>query len=148
ALETLKEEYTEFEQLNIDGISKHLVGFFRLFETYNTKTGRKSIVEIQDYENYDLSELHHSTPRVRKNTQNILSQTKIQCDYIALNHKRIDFIKWLIAYRDAPVGAEMRDKLLLLFYNSCIRVMSREMAKAYTLKLNKEFKIPLERTEN
>ena len=26
--------------------------------------------------------------------------------------------------------------------------MSREMAKAYTLKLNREFKIPLERTEN
>ena len=26
--------------------------------------------------------------------------------------------------------------------------MSREMAKAYTIKLNREFKIPLERTEN
>ena len=148
ALETLKEEYTEFEQLNIDGISKNLVGFFRLFETYNTKTGRKSVAEIQDYVKYDLSELHQSIPRVRKNTQNILSQTNVQCDYIALNHKRIDFIKWLIAYRNAPIGSETRDKLLLLFYNACVQVMSREMAQAYTLKLNKEFKIPLERTEN
>lgn len=82
-LETWKEEYTEFEQWNIDGISKNLVGFFRLFETYHTKTGRKSVVEIQDYVKYDLSELHQSIPRVRKNTQNILSQTKVQCDYIA-----------------------------------------------------------------
>ena len=147
-LETLKEEYTEFEQLNIDGISKNLVGFFRLFETYNTKTGRRSIVEIQNYEKYDLSELNQSIPRVKKFAQNTSLQANIQNDYIAFNHKRIDFIKWLIAYRNAPVGAEMRDKLLLLFYNSCIRVMSREMAKAYTLKLNREFKIPLERTEN
>ena len=147
-LETLKEEYPDFEQLNIDGISKNLVGFFRLFETYNTKTGRKSIVEIQNYVKYDLSELHQSIPRVRKNTQNIALQTNIQHDYIALNHKRIDFIKWLIAYRNAPVGSETRDKLLLLFYNACVQVMSREMAQAYTLKLNKEFKIPLERTEN
>ena len=147
-LETLKEEYPDFEQLNIDGISKNLVGFFRLFETYNTKTGRKSIVEIQNYVKYDLSELHQSIPRIRKNTQNIALQTNIQHDYIALNHKRIDFIKWLIAYRNAPVGSETRDKLLLLFYNACVQVMSREMAQAYTLKLNKEFKIPLERTEN
>ena len=147
-LETLKEEYPDFEQLNIDGISKNLVGFFRLFETYNTKTGRKSIVEIQNYVKYDLSELHQSIPRIRKNTQNIDLQTNIQHDYIALNHKRIDFIKWLIAYRNAPVGSETRDKLLLLFYNACVQVMSREMAQAYTLKLNKEFKIPLERTEN
>ena len=147
-LETLKEEYPDFEQLNIDGISKNLVGFFRLFETYNTKTGRRSIIEIQNYEKYDLSELNQSIPRVKKFAQNTSLQASIQNDYIALNHKRIDFIKWLIAYRNAPVGAEMRDKLLLLFYNSCIRVMSREMAKAYTLKLNREFKIPLERTEN
>ena len=147
-LETLKEEYPDFEQLNIDGISKNLVGFFRLFETYNTKTGKKSIVEIQNYVKYDLSELHQSIPRVRKNTQNIALQTNIQHDYIALNHKRIDFIKWLIAYRNAPIGSETRDKLLLLFYNACVQVMSREMAQAYTLKLNKEFKIPLERTEN
>ena len=147
-LETLKEEYTEFEQLNIDGISKNLVGFFRLFKTYNTKTGRRSVVEIQNYEKYDLSELNQSIPRVKKFAQNTSLQANIQNDYIAFNHKRIDFIKWLIAYRNAPVGAEMRDKLLLLFYNSCIRVMSREMAKAYTLKLNREFKIPLERTEN
>ena len=147
-LETLKEEYPDFEQLNIDGISKNLVGFFRLFETYNTKTGRRSVVEIQNYEKYDLSELNQSIPRVKKFAQNTSLQANIQNDYIAFNHKRIDFIKWLIAYRNAPVGAEMRDKLLLLFYNSCIRVMSREMAKAYTLKLNREFKIPLERTEN
>ena len=147
-LETLKEEYPDFEQLNIDGISKNLVGFFRLFETYNTKTGRRSIIEIQNYEKYDLSELNQSIPRVKKFAQNTSLQASIQNDYIAFNHKRIDFIKWLIAYRNAPVGAEMRDKLLLLFYNSCIRVMSREMAKAYTLKLNREFKIPLERTEN
>ena len=147
-LETLKEEYTEFEQLNIDGISKNLVGFFRLFETYNTKTGRKSVVEIQDYEKYDLSELNQSIPRAKKFAQNIALQANVQCDYIALNHKRIDFIKWLIAHRNAPIGSETRDKLLLLFYNACVQVMSREMAKAYTLKLNREFKIPLERTEN
>ena len=147
-LETLKEEYPDFEQLNIDGISKNLVGFFRLFETYNTKTGRKSIVEIQNYVKYDLSELNQSIPRVKKFAQNTSLQANIQNDYIALNHKRIDFIKWLIAYRNAPVGSETRDKLLLLFYNACVQVMSREMAQAYTLKLNKEFKIPLERTEN
>ena len=147
-LETLKEEYPDFEQLNIDGISKNLVGFFRLFETYNTKTGRKSIVEIQNYVKYDLSELNQSIPRVKKFAQNTSLQANIQNDYIALNHKRIDFIKWLIAYRNAPIGSETRDKLLLLFYNACVQVMSREMAQAYTLKLNKEFKIPLERTEN
>lgn len=148
-LDTLKEDYQEFKHLSIDSASKNAVGFFRLFESYNTKTGTKSIVEIQTSVNYDLIDLNETIQPINTNTYNpIILQVGIEGDYLSLNHKRIDFIKWLIQYRNAPVGSEMRDKLLLLFYNACVQVMTKEMAKAYTLKLNNTFKEPLERTEN
>lgn len=149
-LESLKDEYPEFNQLSIDSASKNTVGFFRLFESYNTRTGTKSIVEIQTSNQYDLISLNEAIqPVVYAQTYKpIILQTAIEGDYLSLNHKRIDFIKWLIKYRNAPIGSEMRDKLLLLFYNACVQIMTREMAKAYTLKLNKTFKEPLERTEN
>ena len=149
-LESLKDEYPEFNQLSIDSASKNTVGFFRLFESYNTRTGTKSIVEIQTSNHYDLISLNEAIqPVVYAQTYKpIIFQTAIEGDYLSLHHKRIDFIKWLIKYRNAPIGSETRDKLLLLFYNACVQIMTREMAKAYTLKLNKTFKEPLERTEN
>lgn len=150
-LTEVKNEYSKFQDLEIDGASKNVTGYFRLFNTVNTKNWKETQTIIKKNERYALHDLIELVPDVEKINEPVTNIKNVGNteDYIALNHKRSDFIKWLIQTRDRQAGAETRDKLLLLYYNACVQFMSKEMAKTATLKLNRElFKEPLDRTDN
>lgn len=146
-LNALKNEYEEdFAPLDIDSASKNAIGFFRLFGSYNSKTEAQGVVTIKRNTRYDLNELLKGIEVIDEDpeiTKPVAVVSGVSGQYIALNHKRADFIKWLIKSRKAPAGAETRDKLLFLFYNAAVQFMSQEMAQGATKQVNQSFKQPL-----
>lgn len=147
-LNALKDEYPDFQPLDIDGASKNAVGFFRLFGSWNTKTGKATITELKRAEKYNIHYLMENVEIVEQEAPQTAQRAAINGDYIALNYKRANFIKWLIQARNAPEGQETRDKLLFLFYNAMVQTTTQEQAQRATEQLNQQFKEPLDRMEN
>ncbi len=149
-LNALKNEYEDFEALDIDSASKNAVGFFRLFGSYNSKTEAQGVITIKRDSRYDLNELLRGIEVIEEDPvpeKLVAVNTGVSGQYIALNHKRADFIKWLIKSRKAPAGTETRDKLLFLFYNAAVQFMSPEMAQGATKQVNQSFKQPLDKLD-
>ena len=148
-LEQLKTEYKYFDVLEIDGASKNAVGFFRLFDSYNTKTGTKTTTIIKRAEKYKIHFLLENIEVIEpEEVPQKQQRAVIDGNYTALNYKRTNFIKWLIQERKAPAGCETRDKILFLFYNAAVQYETREEAKKHTKKLNQTFREPLDRIDN
>lgn len=156
-------EYPELEKhIDIDtAASKNGCGLFRLFDTWNTHTGKKTEVEIIHTESIDLNELfqkvcEHDAVKERarreeldaeryqknRNSGKKGNKTKRQGNsYDALHRKRLAFIKWWDTQQEDSVGK--RDIMLYLGYNTCIQLMTPEEAKKWCKKLNSEFTEPL-----
>lgn len=147
-LKALQEEYPDFKALDIDGASKNAIGFFRLFGSYNTKTGTRTSTDIKKAEKYDIHFLLENVEIIEQEAPQKQPQAYIDNNYLPLNYKRANFIKWLISHRNAPAGCEMRDKILFLFYNAMVQTTTAEQGKKATIQLNQQFKEPLDRLEN
>ena len=149
------------ENIEIDvGASKNAVGLFRLFDTYNTHTGKKTEAEILYRNGYDLNELHKilcNVDIVKEHYQRIEQKTNHSShtqnkktkyhntSYAALNRKRLAFIKWWSDMQDDSIGK--RNNMIYLAYNSAIQVMTEEESKKWCLDLNNSFTLPLKSIE-
>lgn len=156
-------EYPELERyIEIDtAASKNGCGLFRLFDTWNTHTGKKTETEILRTESIDLNEFFRmicehdvikekirQEQQYRANYQNRDtavkngSKTKRQNNsYEALHRKRLAFIKWWDAQQEDSIGK--RDLMVYLGYNSAIQILSQEQAQQWCQKLNDDFSEPL-----
>lgn len=154
-IQSLYEEYPHFDgKLNIDtATSGKLVGYYRYFASYNTKTGYAVNTIINHSHRYSLNdiittlqelditaitaknEIHRPTPK---------PPIVLNDCYKGLNYKRLDCIEWLISTRNAPTGAENRDLLCFAYYNAGVQVFDRAIAKQRLLRLNQMFREPLD----
>lgn len=150
-IKSLWEDYPHFAILDIDtATSGKLVGYYRYFSSYNTKTGLAVSTTINHSNRYDLNsiidilqelniparnEIHSPTPK---------PPIVLNDCYKGLNYKRLDCIEWLISTRNAPKGAENRDLLCFAYYNAGVQLFSRAVAKKRLQTLNQKFKEPLD----
>lgn len=138
-IKILQDIITEYElPLKIDCVaSKNIVGYFRLFETFNTKTGKKTEYEIKHEVKLNIndfiSQLEEAVPIQEPKKQVTLEKT-----YEGLQRSRMKKIEFLIKLRNSPIGNELRDIFLFLYYNASVQIMNRDEAKKLTNKLNKE----------
>ena len=152
-LKTLETEYPHFRgNLNIDtATSGKLVGYYRYFDSYNTKTGLAVSTTINHSNRYNLNDIITTLQELNITARNeiIHSPTPkppivLNDCYKGLNYKRLDCIEWLISNRNAPTGTENRDLLCFAYYNAGVQVFSRAVAKKRLQNLNRKFKEPLE----
>lgn len=157
-IQSLYEEYPHFDGvLNIDtATSGKLVGYYRYFASYNTKTGYAVDTIINHSHRYNLNdiittlqdlnitaitainEIHRPTPK---------PPIVLNDCYKGLNYKRLDCIDWLISTRNAPKGAENRDLFCFAYYNAGVQIFDRAIAKQRLLRLNRKFREPLDDTK-
>ena len=153
-LRHLQAEYSDFTDISIDsGASRNTVGYYRLFGSYNTRSQTQGIVTIIRDVRWDLDNLCKAIPSVdadldSKPSVSATAAETEEADYHGLQYKRLSYLRWLQEHRNAPVGAEMRDIMLLLYYNSAKQIMPQGQAQAATLSFNQTFKQPLSRTDN
>ncbi len=156
-------EYPELEKyVEIDSAaSKNGCGLFRLFDTWNTHTGKKTEIEILHTESIDLNEFfrklcehevikekiqkenqNRENYQKKKNTSKNGNRTKRQNNsYDTLHRKRLTFIKWWDAQQEDSIGK--RDIMVYLGFNSAIQIMTREQAQLWCEELNGSFSEPL-----
>lgn len=151
-IKSLWAEYPHFKGiLDIDtATSGKLVGYYRYFSSYNTKTGLAVSTTINHSNRYDLNSIidilqEYSIP-ARNEIHSPTPKPPIVLNdcYKGLNYKRLDCIEWLISNRNAPKGKENRDLLCFAYYNAEVQLFSRAIAKQRLLRLNQKFKEPLE----
>ena len=151
-LRHLQAEYSDFTDISIDsGASRNTVGYYRLFGSYNTRSQTQGIVTIIRDVRWDLDNLCKAIPSVDADLDSkpsVSAVTETEGDYHGLQYKRLSYLRWLQKHRNAPVGAEMRDIMLLLHYNAAKQIMSQDQAQAATLAFNRAFRQPLGRTDN
>lgn len=151
-LEEFKNLLNKYQELNILEIdtaaSKNVIGYFRLFNTYNTKAEASTVVTIEKSKKYTLQELFDSVKQnleIKKNKSNSNSNLNYNANsFIKQNRKRVELIENLIDNRNAKTGLELRNMNLFVYYNCCKGLYSSELAKAKTKQLNRKFKEPLE----
>ena len=156
-------DYPNLEKhITIDvAASKNGCGLYRLFNSWNTHTGKQTEVEILHTNSIDLNDLfqnvceHDAVKRKiqqaelnaaqyqkRRDAGKKSSQTKRQGNsYDALHRKRLAFIKWWDTQQTDSIGK--RDLMLYLAFNACIQLMTREEGMRWCEKLNREFSEPL-----
>ena len=154
-LRQLQAEYSDFADISIDsGASRNTVGYYRLFGSYNTRSQTQGIVTIIRDVRWDLDNLCKAIPTVdadvdsKPSVSATAAVAETEADYHGLQYKRLSYLRWLQQHRNAPVGAEMRDIMLLLHYNAAKQIMPQEQAQAATLAFNRAFRQPLGRTDN
>ncbi len=152
-------EYPELEKyVEIDSAaSKNGCGLFRLFDTWNTHTGKKTEIEILHTESIDLNEFFRKLcehevikEKIQKENQNRENYQKKKNNsksgirpkrqnnsYDALHRKRLAFIKWWDTQQENSVGK--RDIMVYLGYNSAIQIMSQAAAQEWCRDLNAGF---------
>ena len=154
-IQSLYEEYPHFDGvLNIDtATSGKLVGYYRYFASYNTKTGYAVDTIINHSHRYNLNDiittlqdLNITAITARNEIHRSTSKPLIVLNdcYKGLNYKRLDCIEWLISTRNAPKGAENRDLFCFAYYNAGVQIFDRAIAKQRLLKLNQMFREPLD----
>lgn len=154
-IQSLYEEYPHFDGvLNIDtATSGKLVGYYRYFVSYNTKTGYAVDTIINHSHRYNLNDiittlqdLNITAITARNEIHRSTSKPLIVLNdcYKGLNYKRLDCIEWLISTRNAPKGAENRDLFCFAYYNAGVQIFDRAIAKQRLLKLNQMFREPLD----
>ena len=126
--------------------SKNMIGVYRLFNTYNTKTHTQAEAEIIHSNRYKLQELYNALityePKKKKAKAEL---QEIITDYLPLHKKRKRFIEWLVEDRKEIKG--QRDIVLFQYVNACYSFLSKEQAQAETNALNSCFKEPLPERE-
>lgn len=149
--------------LELDKVaSSNDVGFFRLFDTYNTKAGSRTAAEILSYDVVTLEDILRSAEDEAEREKEVSQrpenepETKENCilplspsgalDYVYANlhYQRAALIEWLIGTRRRAAGAEMRDINIFLYYNARVQINGRDMAKKAAQRLNKKFMEPLD----
>ncbi len=150
------DEYSSLKMLNIDsGASKKVLGLFRMPFTYNSCTKQISYAKITETKVYKLKELYEKAKEPSETINNIikninnytkknckkLSKKKDKNNYIALNHKRMNALKRIVADKIEKKG--YRNNIMFLYYNAAIQVYDTETAIIEANQLNKSFKLPL-----
>lgn len=152
-IKSLWAEYPHFKGiLDIDtATSGKLVGYYRYFSSYNTKTGLAVDTVINHSNRYDLNCIIDILQDLNITARNEHSPTPkppivlvLNDCYKGLNYKRLDCIEWLISNRNAPKGKENRDLLCFAYYNSAIQLFHKDIAKKRLQNLNQKFKEPLD----
>lgn len=141
--------------------SKNAAGLFRLFGTYNTKTGRQSRYEILHCNSYDLNQLagilnnyeeiqllnnpEHMRPTNNAHVQNIERQKKPRAAKPHRGRTAQFKRKWIIEQRVAELTDHVtwRNKILFAAFHNMCMIASLEDAQEYCLNLNQSFSEPL-----
>lgn len=144
----LIDEYSCLSKLSVDvGASKKIVGYFRLFNTYNTKSDTNTVAIINNNQKYSLQELKKNLPveELPIQEKKIVKARNNEGSKISINalYHRLKLIEGLIGNRDMPQGMETRNNYILIYYNTCVQIYSAELAKRKTQELNTMFKQPL-----
>lgn len=141
--------------------SRNPAGLFRLFGTFNSKTGRQSRYEILHHNSYDLNQLagilnnyeeiqllskpEHMRPTNNANVQTIEGRENPRAAKPHRAHTAQFKRKWLIEQRVAELTDHVgwRNKIIFAaFHNMCL-IVSVETAQEYCLNLNQRFSEPL-----
>lgn len=141
--------------------SKNAAGLFRLFGTYNTKTGRQSRYEILHCNSYDLNQLagilnnyeeiqllnnpEHMRPTNNAHVQNIERQENPRAAKPHRGRTAQFKRKWIIEQRVAELTDHVtwRNKILFAAFHNMCMIASLEDAQEYCLNLNQSFSEPL-----
>lgn len=147
--EIIDSPFNDLDLLSVDtGASKKVVGYFRLFDTYNTEAKCNTHTEIEYNQKYTLQYLIDNTIQIdemyeEEETKKIYKVNHSNKRLQNMCLQRIKLIQNLIDHRNAPIKAETRDLYIFIYYNCCIPLYGQEKAKIECEKLNKQFKEPL-----
>lgn len=141
--------------------SRNPAGLFRLFGTFNSKTGRQSRYEVLHRNSYDLNQLagilnnyeeiqllnkpNHTHTANNANVQNIEGQENPKAARSHRGRTAQFKRKWIIEQRVAELTDHVtwRNKILFAaFHNMCL-IAPLEDAQEYCLNLNRSFSEPL-----
>lgn len=157
--EAFLSEYPELEaNITIDRVaSGNMCGLYRMFSTYNTKTGtRTKMIRLHD-KRIDLNTLIEKLSEneviqehLQQKEERKQKTPKLNNDYVlteqknngaALHLKRLEIIRQLAIEREDNIGE--RDIMLFLAYNSAKQCMPIEEAKKICREINNTFSEPL-----
>lgn len=148
--------YPELSHVKVDDVANNnVVGYRRLFNTYNPEAEKMGSVVIQKSERYDIQELLNAVKQegrleFPKELKVINSSQKTSTVHVSQwnsfylqNRKRMVLIESLIVDRNAPAGAETRNNYLFIYYVAVRGIYAQEMAQRKAWNLNSMFKEPL-----
>lgn len=144
------DSHKELSGLHLDaGASTNLVGYFRLFNSYNTAVHRWTKTYIYNSEPYKFQVLKDQMDTDEKvQTQLYYASADGVTDWnfnIILNRSRLRKIRKLIKGRKTEKG--FRHSYLYLYYNFARWIYNSADAQIKTLEINKIFNNPLSQSE-
>lgn len=126
--------------------SKNVIGVFRLFNTYNTKTNTQGQAELIHSNRFKLQELYAFLGIEPKKKKQEKTLQEIETDFLPLYKKRKKFIEWLAEQRKNNIKG-CRDLLIFQYANACYGFLNKEQAREETENFNNTFLEPLPSTE-
>lgn len=148
------ENYPELSHVKVDDVANNnVIGYRRLFNTYNPEAEKMGSVVIQRSERYQIQELLDAVkqegklkfPKELKVTNNKSHKTSTVHvsewnSFYIQNRKRMVLIENLIVDRNAPEGAETRNNYLFIYYVAVRGIYNQEMTQHKAKQLNNKFK--------
>lgn len=142
------------EALTVDKASSCKVsGLFRLFGTYNHKTKTKTEVVVLTEKKHTLNFLKEffgnekeKTEKKKKAKGSKLKKSKARFTYNKnVNEYRVKMVEKLVSMRGDCTGT--REMIAYVYYNECVQVFDRVVARKKLDELNSSFPIPLQDRE-
>lgn len=138
------------EALTLDkASSRKVAGLFRLFGTYNHITKTKTEVKVLSDKKFSLNFLkeifYKKKEKIEKKKKlNGYKQKISKANFTynkSINEYRIEMIEKLVSMRGDCTGS--REMIAYVYYNECVQVYDRVIAKEKLYELNSSFPIPL-----
>lgn len=146
----IKENPTACGCLQVDrAASRNSVGLFRLFDTYNTKTGTRTTYTTapNTYTIHGLIEAvqrSEDIPQTEPEREPAPVIHCIDCQYANLQRARMNVLEQLASEQTCE---GMRELILFMYYNSAFQVCELQTAQALTGEINRKMRLPLPSNE-
>lgn len=142
----------DFSMFHVDhAASRNILGYFRLPGTWNTKSKTKVTYDIIG-PSYKLMDLFHTIKEEKsqlppKKVVPLTKRTSNHHDFLSIAEQRASALFSLRSLRDENMGAEERNNLSFIFYNSLVTCYGHEVAYGRMLTFNQGFKQPMTERE-